>query len=61
MEQSTCQVSLILLCLAHPDQFPDDRSKIIFMLTNLSGDTAKWAQPINQRLNNSDPEVTPQI
>ncbi|KNZ52127.1 uncharacterized protein VP01_3682g2, partial [Puccinia sorghi] len=32
-----------LYCLAHPDQFPDDCSKIIFMLTNLSGDTAKWA------------------
>ncbi|KNZ64288.1 uncharacterized protein VP01_10462g1 [Puccinia sorghi] len=31
-----------LYFLAHPDQFPDDRSKIIFMLTNLSGDTAKW-------------------
>ncbi|KNZ51007.1 uncharacterized protein VP01_4136g1, partial [Puccinia sorghi] len=26
-----------LYCLAHPDQFPDDRSKIIFMLTNLPG------------------------
>ncbi|KNZ64310.1 hypothetical protein VP01_10420g1, partial [Puccinia sorghi] len=36
------------------------RSKIIFMLTNLSGDTAKWAQPLNQRvLNKSNPDVTP--
>ncbi|KNZ61416.1 uncharacterized protein VP01_1402g3, partial [Puccinia sorghi] len=38
-----------LYCLAHPDQFPDYRSKIIFMLTNLSGDAAKWDQPLNQR------------
>ncbi|KNZ59822.1 hypothetical protein VP01_1658g7 [Puccinia sorghi] len=30
------------------------------MLTNLSGNTAKWAQPLNQRvLNKSDPDVTP--
>ncbi|KNZ46836.1 uncharacterized protein VP01_6908g1, partial [Puccinia sorghi] len=50
-----------LYCLAHPDQFPVDGSKIIFMLTNLSGDAAKiWAQPLNQRvLNKSDPDVTP--
>ncbi|KNZ63257.1 uncharacterized protein VP01_11677g1, partial [Puccinia sorghi] len=49
-----------LYCLAHPDQFPDDCSKIIFMLTNLSGNTAKWAQPLNQQvLNESDPDVTP--
>ncbi|KNZ63925.1 uncharacterized protein VP01_10847g1, partial [Puccinia sorghi] len=49
-----------LYCLAHPDRFPDDRSKIIFMLTNLSGDAAKWAQLLNQRvLNKSDPDVTP--
>ncbi|KNZ44094.1 uncharacterized protein VP01_9516g1, partial [Puccinia sorghi] len=34
--------------LAHPDRFQDDRSKIIFMLTNLSGNTAKWSQPLNQ-------------
>ncbi|KNZ60589.1 uncharacterized protein VP01_1532g8, partial [Puccinia sorghi] len=41
-------------------QFPDDCSKIIFMLTNLSGDTTKWAQPLNQWvLNKSDPDVTP--
>ncbi|KNZ64672.1 hypothetical protein VP01_10051g1, partial [Puccinia sorghi] len=40
-------------CLAHPDQFPDDRSKIIFMLTNLSGNPAKWAQPLNQWPNSS--------
>ncbi|KNZ49837.1 uncharacterized protein VP01_4754g3 [Puccinia sorghi] len=38
-----------LYCLAHPDRFPDDRSKIIFMLTKLSGNTTKWAQPLNQR------------
>ncbi|KNZ54043.1 uncharacterized protein VP01_3064g2 [Puccinia sorghi] len=38
-----------LYCLAHPDQFPYDRSKIIFMLTKPSGNTAKWAQPLNQR------------
>ncbi|KNZ57839.1 uncharacterized protein VP01_2060g4 [Puccinia sorghi] len=37
-----------LYCLAHPDQFPDDHSKIIFMLNNMSGDTTKWAQPLNQ-------------
>ncbi|KNZ46755.1 uncharacterized protein VP01_6991g1, partial [Puccinia sorghi] len=49
-----------LYCPAHPDKFPDDHSKIIFMLTNLSGDTAKWAQPLNQWvLNESDPDVTP--
>ncbi|KNZ62976.1 uncharacterized protein VP01_12008g1 [Puccinia sorghi] len=49
-----------LYFLAHPDPFPDDLRKIIFMLTNLSGDTAKWAQPLNQRvLNESDPDVTP--
>ncbi|KNZ50360.1 hypothetical protein VP01_4468g2 [Puccinia sorghi] len=50
-----------LYCLAHPD-LPDDRSKIIFMLTNLSGDTTKWAQLLNQRvLNKSDPDLTPRI
>ncbi|KNZ62618.1 uncharacterized protein VP01_12480g1, partial [Puccinia sorghi] len=34
--------------LAHADQFPDDRSKIIFILTKLSGNFAKWAQLLNQ-------------
>ncbi|KNZ44343.1 hypothetical protein VP01_925g6 [Puccinia sorghi] len=30
------------------------------MLTNLSGDATKWAQPLNQQvLNKSDPDVTP--
>ncbi|KNZ44577.1 uncharacterized protein VP01_9006g1 [Puccinia sorghi] len=49
-----------LYCLAHPDQFPDDRRKIIFMLTNLSGYTLKGAQPLNQWvLNESDLDVTP--
>ncbi|KNZ46175.1 uncharacterized protein VP01_7498g1, partial [Puccinia sorghi] len=38
-----------LYCLAHPDQFSDDRRKIIFMLTNLPGDATKWAQLLNQR------------
>ncbi|KNZ47521.1 uncharacterized protein VP01_6336g1 [Puccinia sorghi] len=32
-----------LYCLAHPDRFPDDYSKIIFMLTSLLGNTSKWA------------------
>ncbi|KNZ64181.1 uncharacterized protein VP01_10589g1, partial [Puccinia sorghi] len=46
-----------LYCLAHPDQLPDECSKIIFMLTNLSGNATKWAQPLNQRvLNKSDPD-----
>ncbi|KNZ44437.1 uncharacterized protein VP01_916g7 [Puccinia sorghi] len=46
-----------LYCLA---QFPDDCSKIIFMLTKLSDDPAKWAQLLNQQvLNKSDPDVTP--
>ncbi|KNZ45288.1 uncharacterized protein VP01_8297g1 [Puccinia sorghi] len=45
--QQTC-LKTSLYCLAHPDQFPYDRSKIIFMLTNLSGDTTKWAQPLHQ-------------
>ncbi|KNZ47020.1 hypothetical protein VP01_674g3 [Puccinia sorghi] len=45
--------------LNNPDRFPDDRSKIIFMLRKLSGDTAKWAQPLNQWvLNKSEPDVT---
>ncbi|KNZ63554.1 uncharacterized protein VP01_11296g1 [Puccinia sorghi] len=31
---------------------------IIFMLTNLSGEAAKWAQPLEQQLlNKSDPDV----
>ncbi|KNZ59433.1 uncharacterized protein VP01_1730g3 [Puccinia sorghi] len=38
-----------LYCLAHPDKFPDNGSKIIFMLTNLSGNTAKWDQMLNQQ------------
>ncbi|KNZ61793.1 hypothetical protein VP01_13573g1, partial [Puccinia sorghi] len=46
--------------LSTPDQFPDDHRKIIFMLTNLSGNAGKWAQPLNQRmLNESDPDMTP--
>ncbi|KNZ59662.1 uncharacterized protein VP01_1685g6 [Puccinia sorghi] len=49
-----------LYCLAHPDQFPDDHRKIIFMLTNLSGNTTKLAQPLNQWvLNKSDLDMTP--
>ncbi|KNZ44848.1 uncharacterized protein VP01_8763g1, partial [Puccinia sorghi] len=33
---------------------------IIFMLSNLSGNATKWAQPLNQWvLNESDPDVTP--
>ncbi|KNZ61688.1 hypothetical protein VP01_13701g1, partial [Puccinia sorghi] len=36
--------------------------KIIFMLTNLSDNTSKWAQPLNQWvLNKSDLDVTPPI
>ncbi|KNZ50075.1 uncharacterized protein VP01_4610g2, partial [Puccinia sorghi] len=42
-----------LYCLAHPDRFPDDCSNIIFMLTKLSDDTTKWAQPLNQWPNSS--------
>ncbi|KNZ54264.1 uncharacterized protein VP01_2995g2, partial [Puccinia sorghi] len=42
-----------LYCHSHLYQLPDDCSKIIFMLTNLSGNTTKWAQPINQRPNSS--------
>ncbi|KNZ43898.1 hypothetical protein VP01_9736g1 [Puccinia sorghi] len=44
---------------AYQDLFLAYCSKIIFMLTKLSGEAAKWAQQLNQRvLNKSDPDVT---
>ncbi|KNZ61069.1 uncharacterized protein VP01_14578g1, partial [Puccinia sorghi] len=42
-----------LYFLTEPTQFPTDRSKIIFVLGNLTGDAAKWAYPFNHRLLNA--------
>ncbi|KAI7957765.1 hypothetical protein MJO29_005982 [Puccinia striiformis f. sp. tritici] len=40
---------------AHPDAFPDDRTKLIFATTLLTGEAASWAQPTLEKLVNEEP------
>jgi hypothetical protein len=39
-----------LYVVSNPSLFPDDRSKIIFSLSYLTGQASAWAQPITQRI-----------
>jgi nucleoid-associated protein YgaU len=41
-----------LYVIANPHLFPNDRSKVIFLISYLTGPASVWAQPMTQRLFN---------
>jgi hypothetical protein len=50
IKAEVCASQVGLYVISNPTYFPDDRSKVVFLISYLTGQASNWAQPFTQKL-----------